>query len=117
MKTNLYKFRGVSRDTNEIIEGNYFFDGAKHYIDKCFQRREEVIPESITQSTGLISIDEKDLFFNDHISFKNMDGFTFNKKVWFSKLNQCLMIGDVSYDALRRSRYIEFPLKFTIIQK
>lgn len=87
LANQLFEFRGVSKINNEVIYGNYFFDGNKHFIDKCFQQRKEVYPKSVSLFTGFFDFNKNKIYEGDIFMYNyTLDGTqTRIKKVEFNK--------------------------------
>jgi len=116
LANRLFEFRGISKSNNEIIYGNYYFDGKYHFIDKCFEHRKEVYAKSVSQFTGLISLKKEKAFYGDVISFQTTEGKEMTKELWFCNDKQCLMVGNLTYYELTQSGFIQpTKLEFEIL--
>ena len=116
LANRLFEFRGISKSNNEVIYGNYYFDGNYHFIDKCFEHRKEVYAKSVSQFTGLISLKQEKAFYGDVISFQTTEGKELTKELWFCTDKQSLMVGTFTYYELAQSGFIQpTKLEFEIL--
>ena len=116
LANRLFEFRGISKSNNEVIYGNYYFDGNYHFIDKCFEHRKEVYAKSVSQFTGLISLKQEKAFYGDVISFQTTEGKEMTKELWFCTDKQSLMVGNFTYYELAQSGFIQpTKLEFEIL--
>lgn len=76
----------------------------------------EVIPESVGQFVGLISVDKVDAYCGDIVEYQNTEGEVRKAKLWYDETENCLMVGKISYHKLYNSGFIQpSKLEFVII--
>lgn len=122
-------FRGKRCDNLEWVEGNliqidddYFINSkdmwASDYKEGTLLELDcaKIFKETIGVFTGLISVKGQKAFTDDIIKFTDTEGRTFIKEISWSNKLQSIMIGNLPYEKLYESGYIQpSKLEFEIL--